>query len=63
MKRTLAPAAIFALVACSPSGLNDTQKTEVHDIATDVAADAEADSSVLDDHEDRIAEIETRLGM
>ena len=60
--------ALFAFVAlllpaCSPPGLNKTQKTEVHDIATDVASDAGADSSVLDDHEDRIAALEEKLGM
>lgn len=51
------------LAGCSGPGLNDKQKTEVTDIATDVASDTEADSSVLDDHEDQIAALEEKLGM
>lgn len=47
----------LALVGCNKSGLSDTQRDEV----TDIAYDAADDSGRIDDLESRLDDLETRL--
>jgi hypothetical protein len=52
----------LALAACGGPPLSDRQKDEVNDIARDVADAAVTDSGKIAELEERIADLESKLG-